>query len=131
MAPEVFNQVVYDEKCDIWSIGVIMYAMLTGKPPFFGASDEEVIERVKIGKFPKDRKKLLLNFIWIVLEEKGISKEAQDLIEKMLTFNPEYRVSAREAISHPWIQKKGVKNTNLSHAQEALHNLQAFNVIYS
>lgn len=43
MAPEVFSREAYNEKCDMWSLGVILYCMLTGVPPFFGKSDEEVI----------------------------------------------------------------------------------------
>ena len=53
MAPEIFMQAKYDEKCDIWSIGVIMFMMLTGKPPFYGNSDAKIIKRVKKGVYPK------------------------------------------------------------------------------
>ena len=52
MAPEIFTSSRYDEKCDVWSLGVILYILLTGSPPFYGNSDSEVIERVKIGKYP-------------------------------------------------------------------------------
>lgn len=50
IAPEVLEG-RYDEKCDIWSIGVILYAMLSGKPPFPGKNDDAIIEKVKIGKY--------------------------------------------------------------------------------
>lgn len=53
MAPEIFNQSTYNEKCDVWSLGVIMYVMLTGRPPFFGDSDAEVIKCVQRGVYPK------------------------------------------------------------------------------
>lgn len=43
MAPEIFIQRRYDEKCDIWSLGVILYCLLTGQPPFYGQSDSEII----------------------------------------------------------------------------------------
>ena len=49
IAPEVVSGQQYDERCDVWSVGVIMYIMLTGQPPFSGSSDEEVIENVKKG----------------------------------------------------------------------------------
>lgn len=51
MAPEVLKGQVYNEKCDVWSCGVIMYVMLTGQPPFYGKNDAEIIEKVKKGVY--------------------------------------------------------------------------------
>ena len=50
IAPEVLSG-NYDEKCDLWSIGVILYMMMCGRPPFGGSSDEEIIEKVKTGEY--------------------------------------------------------------------------------
>jgi len=50
IAPEVLNK-NYDERCDVWSIGCILYILLSGKAPFDGETDGEIHERVKIGKF--------------------------------------------------------------------------------
>ena len=54
MAPEIFSRSGYNEKCDIWSVGVIMYILLTGRPPFYGNTDIDIIQRVKLGKYPTD-----------------------------------------------------------------------------
>lgn len=94
IAPEVIDG-SYDEKCDIWSCGVLMYMMLCGIPPFYGANRKEVMAKIKKGKFSFKSK------IWSV-----ISPEAKDLIEKMLTYNPEKRPSCREVLSHPWFIKE-------------------------
>lgn len=50
IAPEVLKR-KYNEKCDLWSCGIIMYVLLTGKPPFSGTTDKEVLEKVEQGEF--------------------------------------------------------------------------------
>ena len=90
IAPEVIKE-VYAEKCDIWSLGVIFYVLLCGYPPFNGDTDIEIMQNVQKGKFQ------------FPVEEWGvISKEAKDLITKMLTYEPSKRISAKEVLLHPW-----------------------------
>jgi len=85
---------MYDEKCDVWSCGVIMYILLCGHPPFQGKNHKDIFDKIKIGKFS-----------FAASEWKNITKEAKYMIKKMLTFNPEDRVSAEEALNDVWIQK--------------------------
>ena len=94
IAPEVLRR-SYNEKCDIWSCGVILYILLCGYPPFSGYSTEEIIYEVMQGKFSMEGN-----------EWKKISSSAKDLVTKLLEFNADKRFSAQEAINHKWIQEK-------------------------
>mmetsp|Transcript_16923 Transcript_16923/g.28659 ORF Transcript_16923/g.28659 Transcript_16923/m.28659 type:complete len:291 (+) Transcript_16923:114-986(+) len=93
VAPEVlFSE--YDEKCDIWSVGIILYLLLTGKPPFNGKDDKEIVKKVRKGYFEMD-----------IPEMEAVSPEAQDLVKLLLDNNPVRRLCAHEALNHPWIKK--------------------------
>ena len=93
VAPEVLRG-SYDEKCDIWGLGVIMFILLSGTPPFNGADDGEIMDAVVKGKYQfKDSK-------W-----KNISDEAKDLIDQMLKKRPSDRITAQEALEHEWFKK--------------------------
>jgi len=100
--------------------------LLCGYPPFGGANDHEILQRVKIGKFKFDGCEILTvpNF---VEEDWGkISDDAKRLIRKMLTYKPEDRISAKEALNDVWIQKNA-PNTQIN--KKALENLAQFRVI--
>jgi calcium-dependent protein kinase len=77
----------YNEKCDIWSCGVILYITLSGIPPFNGASDQEIMKKVKLGKYS------FSDACWA-----NISDKAKDLINKLLTLDPDRRPSAEVAL---------------------------------
>lgn len=83
----------YNHKCDIWSLGVILYIMLTGIPPFFAKTDQEIYELILKADIPFPEKK------W-----GKISLSAKDLVTKMLTYDPNDRISAKDALNHPWIR---------------------------
>ena len=113
IAPEVLMG-SYNEKCDLWSIGVILYILLCGNPPFNG-SDDQIINKVKKGSWE------FRGMIW-----NQISEEAKDLVRQLINKNVNERPSAEQALQHPWILQK-VKNkfdTNL--AKKAVGQLGAF-----
>lgn len=86
IAPEVLKE-NYNEKCDVWSCGVIMYILLSGVPPFNGDDDDEIMDRVASGKF---------NFKKTIFSR--VSDSAKNLIKKMLTKDVNKRISADEAL---------------------------------
>ena len=94
IAPEVLKK-HYDEKCDIWSCGVIMYILLSGRPPFPGDNDREIMDNVAKGKYDLNHSPF-----------DKVSDSAKDLIRKLLVMDPRSRISAQEALNHPWFKEK-------------------------
>ncbi len=92
IAPEVLKG-DYDEKCDVWSCGVILFVFLSGEPPFNGVNSRAILQRVASGNFA------FRNPIW-----SHISPQAKSLISRMLTVSPSARPSAQDVLSDPWIQ---------------------------
>eukprot|EP00829_Urostomides_striatus_P014491 TRINITY_DN4306_c0_g1_i3.p1 TRINITY_DN4306_c0_g1~~TRINITY_DN4306_c0_g1_i3.p1 ORF type:complete len:484 (-),score=139.28 TRINITY_DN4306_c0_g1_i3:11-1462(-) len=114
IAPEVLMK-NYDEKCDVWSCGVILYILLSGTPPFFGNTDEDIMRAVKKGKYT------FYSPIW-----QDISDQAKDLVMKMLKFRPDQRLTAEAAFSHDWIQKKKFNQLKPETAYNLMNNLKTF-----
>jgi calcium-dependent protein kinase len=102
IAPEVLDM-DYNEKCDVWSCGVIMFILLSGFPPFTGKTDEEILRKVKVGKFSFAHEN------W-----RNISNEAKSLIRRMLVMNTQQRLTAAECLSDPWVLKRAVYHTTTS-----------------
>ena len=92
IAPEVIKK-KYNEKCDIWSCGVIMYVLLSKRPPFGGEYYDEILEKIEEGTYdlesaPFDK----------------LSKNCLDLLQKLLCKDINERISAQEALEHPWFK---------------------------
>ncbi|XP_044290939.1 ribosomal protein S6 kinase alpha-1 isoform X2 [Varanus komodoensis] len=108
VAPEVLKRQGYDEGCDIWSLGILLYTMLAGYTPFAnGPNDtpEEILIRIGGGKFS------LRGGNWDT-----VSDAAKDLVSKMLHVDPHQRLTARQVLQHPWItQKERLPQSQLSH----------------
>ena len=110
IAPEVLQQ-NYNEKCDLWSCGVILYMLLSSTPPFGGDTDEEIIKNVKTGVYS------LKGDPW-----DNISKKAKDLISNLLEVDVNKRFSAEQALNHPWFKSLKTRETVNALKDETLIN---------
>ena len=97
IAPEILEK-KYNEKCDLWSCGVILYILLSGKPPFEGIKDEEILEKVRFGKYDLNDRAF-----------NNISNEAKELIQNLLIMDYHKRISAEDALNNIWFKKNKSK----------------------
>mmetsp|Transcript_10980 Transcript_10980/g.21858 ORF Transcript_10980/g.21858 Transcript_10980/m.21858 type:complete len:571 (-) Transcript_10980:69-1781(-) len=102
VAPEVLRG-IYDEKCDLWSLGVITYMLLSGTPPFPGQGEGEILQRVKKGHYSLE-----------ISRFDGVSDHAKDFIRKLLMMDPKKRLTAAQAQDHPWMHDFDHPTTPLS-----------------
>ena len=103
----------------MWSAGVILYILLSGKPPFAGKTHTEMEKNIQRGKFS------FAGGNWV-----SISKDAKDLIMKMLVYDPKERITADQVIAHPWIKAQITEDVVLAKplATESLAPLKQFMV---
>lgn len=99
MAPEIFDA-NYTKKCDIWSLGVLIYHMIAGCLPFKGDTIQEVHKKAKTCRLE------FSDHAW-----NGVTSEWIDLIKKMIVVDPKERLSAEEVLSHPWFDMFGSQST--------------------
>mmetsp|Transcript_9900 Transcript_9900/g.14600 ORF Transcript_9900/g.14600 Transcript_9900/m.14600 type:complete len:505 (-) Transcript_9900:131-1645(-) len=113
--PEILMKKPYDQVCDIWSCGCIIFLLLGGNLPFMGKSQKELFRKIVAGKYEFD-----------VDEFAGVSDEARDLIAKMLVTDPDQRMTAAEALKHPWLKVDSTRLSNVSLAGTS-QRLKTFN----
>uniref|UniRef100_A0A4W6G2W6 non-specific serine/threonine protein kinase n=1 Tax=Lates calcarifer TaxID=8187 RepID=A0A4W6G2W6_LATCA len=113
VAPEVLKKQGYDAACDIWSLGVLLYTMLTGFTPFANGPEdtpEEILARIGSGKFS------LSGGYWT-----SVSTEAKDLVSKMLHVDPHQRLTAGQVLRHPWVTHRDQLPKYTLNRQDAPH----------
>jgi calcium-dependent protein kinase len=113
IAPEVLKR-NYDQSCDVWSSGVIMYILLCGYPPFNGPNDKVIFQRVLEGKFAFPEE-----------DWSGISKQAKELIQRMLTYDPLKRIATGDSLQHEWFKKHDTGKPS-ANKNNVLNNLKNF-----
>lgn len=91
VAPQVLAG-KYDMKSDMWSLGVILYVLMCGYPPFYGETDAETLAKVRLG-----------NYCFNAADWTNISEDCKNLIRMMLKMNPADRYTAEQALSHAWL----------------------------
>ena len=111
VAPELLRLQRYGTKSDMWSMGVIVFILLGGYPPFYADDERELFRLTKIGKFEFDEEH------W-----GGISSEAKDFISSLLVIDPSKRSSAKEVLNHPWMKEETLmlRRRNLFNSQMEL-----------
>jgi calcium-dependent protein kinase len=116
VAPEVLLD-DYNEKCDIWSCGVILFILLTGKAPYSGKDAKMILHLIKTAPLQIDREQV-----------PNVSDLCLDLLQKMLQVDPKQRISAKEAVNHSWIlstrRQKTLKTQPNPENLENLENLE-------
>mmetsp|Transcript_20170 Transcript_20170/g.47237 ORF Transcript_20170/g.47237 Transcript_20170/m.47237 type:complete len:519 (-) Transcript_20170:191-1747(-) len=91
VAPEVLKK-SYTEACDLWSLGVIVYMLLSGAPPFYGKNDEAIKASIVQGEYTFPHELF-----------RDVSDEAMAFVSTLLSYNIEYRYTAAQALTHPWL----------------------------
>ncbi|XP_046753292.1 calcium/calmodulin-dependent protein kinase type II alpha chain isoform X11 [Diprion similis] len=115
LSPEVLKKEPYGKPVDIWACGVILYILLVGYPPFWDEDQHRLYAQIKAGAYDYPSP-----------EWDTVTTEAKNLINQMLTVNPSKRITASEALKHPWIcQRERV--ASVVHRQETVDCLKKFN----
>ncbi|XP_076174050.1 calcium/calmodulin-dependent protein kinase II isoform X10 [Ptiloglossa arizonensis] len=115
LSPEVLKKEPYGKPVDIWACGVILYILLVGYPPFWDEDQHRLYAQIKAGSYDYPSP-----------EWDTVTPEAKNLINQMLTVNPSKRITAHEALKHPWIcQRERV--ASVVHRQETVDCLKKFN----
>ncbi|KAI6649696.1 calcium/calmodulin-dependent protein kinase type II delta chain isoform X16 [Oopsacas minuta] len=114
-APEIVNKEIYGKPVDVWACGVILYILLVGYPPFWDDNEKVLSKIISEGKYE-----------FYSPEWDSITDEAKSLINQLLKTDQSKRISAREALNHPWINYREEFASKLHH-QNTIQGLKKFN----
>jgi len=112
VAPEILKNQPHDEMVDMWSVGVIIYVLLVGYPPFMEEKQRDLFRKVRQGEYGFDGK-----------DWKKVSKSAKKLIKKLLVVDPSRRLTARKALQQKWIMSEKSMSSTLNDSQRQLQTV--------
>lgn len=115
VSPEILMRKPYDQQSDMWSVGCIVFLLLSGNLPFMGRSQKELFRKIVSGKFDFDDE-----------DWQDVSEDAKDLVRRLLVLNPDDRITASEAIRHKWL-KASKDRLSLIVLQGTSQRLKTFN----
>lgn len=109
MAPEVINAHEYSQQCDIWSIGVIMYLLLCGEPPFLANSEEKLFELIRKGELQFE------DPVW-----DSVSDSAKNVLKQLMKVDPAHRITAKELLDNQWLTGNTVSSVRPTNVLEMM-----------
>ncbi|XP_019620066.1 PREDICTED: calcium/calmodulin-dependent protein kinase type II delta chain-like isoform X11 [Branchiostoma belcheri] len=115
LSPEVLRKDPYGKPVDMWACGVILYILLVGYPPFWDEDQHKLYSQIKAGAYDYPSP-----------EWDTVTPEAKNLINSMLNLNPAKRITAEQALRHPWICQRERVASQI-HRQETVDCLKKFN----
>lgn len=115
VSPEILMRKAYDQQSDMWSVGCIVFLLLSGNLPFMGRSQKELFRKIVAGKF-----------VFAAEDWDDISPEAKDLVKRLLVLDPDDRMTAMDALRHPWL-KTSRDQLDQSQLEGTAKRLKTFN----
>jgi calcium/calmodulin-dependent protein kinase (CaM kinase) II len=111
VAPEVLKNIPYDQSVDMWSVGVIIYVLLCGYPPFANDNQSQLFQSIRMAEWK-----------FVDKDWSGISEDAKDLITKLLNVDPARRLTAKEALGCKWLMQDDatLSANDLSHSADLM-----------
>ncbi len=101
VAPEILKNIPHDQSSDLWSVGVVVYILLVGYPPFMKETQNELFQQIRTGS-------------WDFVDEdwEHISAEAKELVSKLLVVDPAQRWTVEQALKSAWISEPNLESMN-------------------
>lgn len=115
VAPEILLRKGYDQQSDMWSVGCIIFLLLSGNLPFMGRSQKELFRKIVAGKYEFNKD-----------DWEGVSEDAKDLVEGLLVLDPDKRMTAKQAVRHRWL-KASRDTLSMRSLQNTSQRLKTFN----
>jgi calcium/calmodulin-dependent protein kinase I len=115
VAPEILTRKPYDQQSDMWSVGCIVFLLLSGNLPFLGRSQKELFRKIVAGKYEFNEE-----------DWRNVSEDAKDMVENLLVLNPDKRLTADQALRHPWL-KLSKDRLSMIGLQSTSQRLKTFN----